>query len=361
MISRRHTSVLCAAAAVVLLSANAASAQLTPFFDHLKCYKVKDFLKVKPFKADLIPEQVAAGFQIEQGCKIVMPAKLFCIDVRKTNVQPPPPFVVNGTGNARDYLCYKIACPKPPTLPQLVIRDQFGRRDVFIKPPKFLCAPAEKENQPTPVPTRTPTPVPTFTPPPQPTATRTPTCEFNTATGQCGGPCPNPGEQCVFFSDPATGVATCDCIPPDPNCHVSGFHTCDGLCPDPADKCIPAPNDAGCICTHPCQPSNTTGVPSCSGDCPNAGETCVANAAGGCDCRPSTGIPCGSAAAPQCDGTCPNNGEACVQNGPTSCFCETGTPPACGALQGPPTCWGACPANTACVVTGPAPGNCQCQ
>jgi hypothetical protein len=372
MISRRYPSALFAVAAVILLTATTGSAQLTPFFDHLKCYAIKDFLHVKPFKADLIPEQVAAGFQVEPGCKIIMPAKLFCIDVRKTNVQPPPPFVVNGTSNARDYLCYKIACPKQQPLPQLVIRDQFGRRDVFIKPPKFLCAPAEKENQPTPQPTSTPTPtqtppIPTETRTPNPTTTRTPDgCDFDAATGKCAGVCPptttGQPQQCVFLVN-SDGTVDCDCRPPDPACTLpaAGGNQCVGPCPDPRDQCVTisvAGAPATCDCTHPCQPDPTS-PPTCSGDCQNPNEVCVANAAAGCDCRPPTAPPCGNATAPQCDGHCPQ-GEMCVQGSPSGCFCETGTPPPCGTGGpfGPPQCYGVCPPNLACVVAGT---NCTCQ
>jgi hypothetical protein len=358
MISKRHISATSALAALAILSATAASAQLVPNFDHLKCYKITDSIK-GVYKVNLIPQQ-APPFAIEQGCKLVVPAKLFCIDVKKVVVAPTPPMTVNG-GNARDYLCYKIACPGKIDF-TLSVRDQFGQRPIKVKPPKFLCAPAEKVAQPTPTPTSTP-------PPPPPTATRTPGCDFLAATGKCGGPCPL-NEQCVFVVDPLTGVSDCDCRPPNPACHPAGTNACVGPCPDPRDQCrdVGPAGAIDCECNHPCSldPSNAATPPQCSGDCPVPGDVCVLIPGVSCDCHPPTAPPCGNTLAPTCDGGCPNPGEACVPTGPAGspCFCENGTPPACGLLAGGgnPQCLGACPANLACISTGPVPGGtCICQ
>jgi hypothetical protein len=350
------------AAALPFFITATAGAQIVPNFDHLKCYAIKDFAAKKIYKVDLLPEQ-QPPFNLEAGCKLVVPAKLFCIDVIKQNVQPPPPGAAPGP-KAYDYLCYKLACPKQQ-LPTILVHDQFGSRDVVVKPPKFLCAPATKEIlHQTPSPSTTPTPVP---PTETPTATRTPGCAFDTVAGggQCAGPCPpsttgNP-QQCVFVIN-ADGTADCDCREPDPACQPAGAHVCAGPCPDPRDQCRTAPNDT-CVCGHPCGLDNTP-FPQCSGDCPDPTEVCVVNAVGGCDCQPPNNPPCGSTTAPTCDGACPNPGEACVPTGgPGSvCFCETGTPPVCGGLQGNPQCLGACPANLACVAVGPVPGGtCNCQ
>ena len=358
---KRGLSLLYAAAALVLFTTANAGAQLVPNFDHLKCYAIKDFAPPKTYKVDLLPEQ-KPPFNLETGCKLVVPAKLFCIDVVKQNVQPAPPGAAPGP-KAYDYLCYRLVCPKQ-TLPTLVVTDQFGHRDVTVKPPKFLCAPATKQIlHPTPVPTSTPTPVPT--------ETRTPGCDFDSATGKCGGPCPPDAlgtpQQCVFIVNP-DGTADCDCRPPNPSCSLpAGSNQCTGPCPDPRDQCRNGdPGEPPCVCAHPCSPdpSNAAIPPTCSGDCPVPTDTCVVNAAGGCDCHPGTASPCGSTFAPTCDGGCPNPGEACVPTGgPGSpCFCENGTPPPCGVLAGNPQCLGACPANLACVAVGPVPGgSCNCQ
>ncbi|MCC6847358.1 MAG: hypothetical protein IT294_02565 [Deltaproteobacteria bacterium] len=360
MIIRHGRSIASAAAVLTLSVTSVAAAQLVPIFDHLKCYAIKDYAPKAVYKVDLLPEQ-RPPFNLETGCKVVVPAKLFCIDVAKQNAQPPPPGAAPGP-KASDYLCYKLACPKQ-TLPTLLVNDQFGSRDVTVKPPKFLCAPATKEIQhQTPTPTATATPIaPTETP----TATRTPGCAFDTAAGggQCAGPCPPSGsgnpQQCVFVIN-ADGTADCDCREPDPACQSAGAHVCAGPCPDPRDQCRVAPDDS-CVCSHPCS-LDPTAVPQCSGDCPDPTEVCVVNTTGGCDCRPPNNPPCGGTIAPTCDGACPNPGEACVPNGPTSCFCETGTPPPCGQLAGNPQCLGACPAGLACVAVGPVPGGgCTCQ
>ncbi len=359
MISRR--SMTFALAAITLLSANTVAAQLTANFDHLKCYKVKDFGPKKLYKADLIPEQ-HPPFPLEPGCKIIASAKLFCIDVVKTNVQPNPPGAPAGP-KTNDFLCYKIACPKQVLPTTLVVSDQFGTRDIAIKPPKFLCAPARKQL------ILHPTPSPTATQTPAPTPTRTPGCDFGSTTGKCGGPCPpttaGVAQQCVFVVN-SDGTADCDCRPPNPSCTLpAGSNQCAGPCPDPRDQCQNGlPGEPPCVCAHPCSLDHT-GTPQCSGDCQNPSEVCTLNAAGGCNCQPPSGNPpCGNTMAPQCDGGCPNPGEACVPGGPIpgGCFCENGTPPPCGQLQGNPQCLGACPANLACVTVGPVPGgNCACQ
>ena len=363
MLSRRYITAMGALVALSLLTATTASAQLVPNFDHLKCYKVKDFAQKKVYKVDMLPEQ-RPPFNLETGCKLIVPAKLFCIDVIKFNVQPQPPGAPAGQ-KAADYLCYKVACPKQ-TLPMLVITDQFGARDVQIKPPKYLCAPATKQIiHQTPVPTRTPTPVqPTPTPTIQPTAH----CDFLAATGKCGGPCP-PMEQCVWVVN-SNGTAGCDCRPPDPSCTLpAGANQCTGPCPDPRDQCRNGlPGEPPCTCSHPCSKDPTVTPPQCNGDCPNPTDTCVTDAVGNCNCHPPTAPPCGNTTAPQCDGACPTSPggaqQACVPQGPAGspCFCETGTPPPCGQLQGNPQCLGACPPNTACVAVGPVPGgSCACQ
>jgi hypothetical protein len=362
MIPRRGLSVLCSALALVLFTGATAGAQIVSNFDHLKCYKLKDFAKKASYSVDLLPEQ-RPPFNFEQGCKLKVPAKLFCIDVDKVNVQPPPPPPGAPPGpKAHDYLCYAVKCPKQ-VLPQLVVTDQFGRRDVFIKPPKFVCAPAVKDIlHPTPSATPPPPPLPTETRTPDPTATRTPGCDFDPTAGggQCAGPCP-PGEQCVFIVLP-DGTSDCDCRAPDPACHLptTGGNVCIGPCPDPRDQCRNGlAGEPPCVCAHPCSPDPPDPAlpPTCSGDCPHPTDRCAANAAGGCDCVPA---PCGTTTEPTCDGVCPNDGEACVPTGgPGSpCFCETGTPPPCGGLAGSPQCLGGCPANTACFDVG---STCNCQ
>ena len=92
--------------AVLAVVPVSAQAQVGNPFDHLKCYKVKDPTKAK-YVADLVPLQ-APPFQVEPGCALKTPAKLFCIPVQKTNVQPAAPGAVNGVA-AQDYLVYPRA------------------------------------------------------------------------------------------------------------------------------------------------------------------------------------------------------------------------------------------------------------
>ncbi len=88
---RRGLSILCAAAALVLFTTANAGAQLVPNFDHLKCYTIKDFAPKKTYKVDLLPEQKNRRLTSRRAASWSVPAKLFCIDVVKQNVQPLPP------------------------------------------------------------------------------------------------------------------------------------------------------------------------------------------------------------------------------------------------------------------------------
>ena len=318
-ISRRHLSATLALAAIVLFTASTVAAQAPPPFDHLKCYKISDSIK-KTYKVDLVPQQ-APPFSVETGCKLVVPAKLFCIDVRKTHVQPPPPLTANGA-TTHDFLCYKIACPQKIDFTQSV-RDQFGQRPVKVKPPKMLCAPAIKIiSTPTP-------PAATRTATPQPT--QTPICQLDSASGQCGGPCPIAGDQCVF-TVAADGTAKCDCQPP-PQCGPAGAHTCKGPCPNPADQCRVSPTDT-CICVHPCGFNAHSGQ--CGGECP-ANEICQGTTppSTACNCVPQP-HPCGLSNN-QCSGDCQLSDESCLFDPAVGCrcvsngaLCANGNPASCG-------------------------------
>jgi hypothetical protein len=328
---------------VFLLSATSVLAQVgTTNFDHLKCYKIKDPLKVK-HTVDLIPEQIQQ-FATETGCQLKSPAKFFCIDVQKVNVQPTPGGPPISGGKARDYLCYKLKCPtiKKP----LSVADQFGARDIVVIGPDHLCAPAVKGTPPFPTPTPTETP-----PPPTPTATRTPFgCDFD-SSGVCSGDCPvgsPPGSQCLY--DPATGA--CRCGPPTDVCS-STAGACGGLCNDPADVCV-QPLGATCGCIRQCGP---IGFHQCGGFCPS-GQICQVLPADGCGCLPPPQPDCANVGGPACDGTCPQVDEACIA-GAAGCFCQA-TPLQCGQLKGPPVCWGDCPVGQACVTTTTSPPSCIC-
>ncbi len=120
-------------------------AQVLPFpaiGDHVKCYKVKDPLKLTG-TVDLFAPQ----FGLESGCRIGR-AKLFCVPVKKRVVQvtPSTPTGVTGQALREDRLCYPIRCPAPvPPLPARDVVDQFGRRTVTAFKAFLLCTPALKE------------------------------------------------------------------------------------------------------------------------------------------------------------------------------------------------------------------------
>jgi hypothetical protein len=284
-------------AMLVMLAPTVARAQVGAVFDHLKCYRIKDPALKTVYLADLLPDQ-QPPFSVERGCKVKVPAKLFCIDVVKTNVQPPPAQSVPGT-TTHDFLCYKIACPKGtpfPTAP-LMVKDQFGQREVTIKKPGLLCTPAEK--------------VPDHH-----------ACTM-TAAG-CTGTCPLTGDQCVFGTNPNTGVVECGCFKNSDVCQPSppAGTPCTSLrCPDPIQDCIL--DAVGCHCQDrptPCGFDRTAGQ--CGGTCPNSSDDCLVvqvntDGTGNCQCVPHT-----QACAPggTCPGLCPKPLQTC--NTPAPCSCQ---------------------------------------
>jgi hypothetical protein len=60
------------------------------------------------------------------------------VDVRKTDVTPPPPGAPAGAA-AQRYLCYKTKCPKQGA--SVAATDQFGSRVVEVKQLGLVCAP----------------------------------------------------------------------------------------------------------------------------------------------------------------------------------------------------------------------------
>ncbi len=223
----------------ILLLATSASAQ-TPVFDHLQCFRLKDGLKRSPLQADLDPEQ-APPFALAPGCKVKFPAKLFCIDVDKTNVQPPGTTLPISGDTTRDFLCYAVRCPTPAGgLPTLTVSDQFGERTITVKPSKYLCAPAIKG----------PAPQPT----PRPCA--------DLGGGQCSDTCGG-GDQCLFvpqgfelvgipgFPD-IVGMDDCRCVPSSLRCEQLAAAVCavtggdGGLCPNAGEQCTVNGNMCAC-------------------------------------------------------------------------------------------------------------------
>ncbi len=113
--------------------------------DHLKCYKIKDELRLRGIVDIFTPQ-----FGLEEGCRIKK-AKFFCVPAEKIVVEvdikkkgeevPMSPQLIFGDQLFSDQICYQIKCEKPFPEDQLVA-DQFGARTVSKLRPKLLCGPA---------------------------------------------------------------------------------------------------------------------------------------------------------------------------------------------------------------------------
>ena len=125
---------------VVPLSAGLAAGQaFGPLPDHLKCYKIKDSLKLAGV-VDLLSPQLG----LESGCRLGS-AKLFCVPAFKRVVQVTgaTPQQVLGDAQVDDRLCYKIKCPST-VIPQKGVIDQFGNHTITKFKASLLCTPARK-------------------------------------------------------------------------------------------------------------------------------------------------------------------------------------------------------------------------
>ena len=128
-----RTLMVAAFAAVVVFAASTAGAVTS---DHLQCFKIKDDVANAAYAATLTPTDptFAAGV----GCKILMPAKLLCVDTVKSAVTPAPPGAPDGAP-AQTYLCYKTKCPLQA--PTWTADDQFGTHNITVLKTGLLCAP----------------------------------------------------------------------------------------------------------------------------------------------------------------------------------------------------------------------------
>jgi hypothetical protein len=235
-------------------------AQVGNPFDHLKCYKIKDPTKAQ-YTTDLVPLQ-RPPFNVETGCVVKVPAKLFCIPVQKTNVQPNPPGAANGT-NAQDYLVYKVKCPDVAVVKggmPLPVVDQFGPRTVLVGPHKLLLVPAFKQSN---------------------------LCRNLANAGQpplCGGDCTNPGQKCV--AHPGAGTE-CECESP---CGLDAAGVCGGTCDFPGQVCqlvTLANGVVDCTCNPPVDTCHLAdpATRTCGGDCTDPDAGCVLDSSGSCECE----------------------------------------------------------------------------
>jgi hypothetical protein len=137
MTKRLSLSLLSAVAAVLIFGVPA-HGLIFPA-DHLECFKIKDPAPKARYTATLIPE--FAGYPIDMGCTVKVPASMLCSPVLKANVNPPPanPAAPDGQRPLNLFVCYKLKCPRGEL--EHVVEDQFGDRTVKVTTPKLLCTP----------------------------------------------------------------------------------------------------------------------------------------------------------------------------------------------------------------------------
>lgn len=328
----RRMDALVAWLLVATLVPTLALAQVGNPFDHLKCYKIKDPTKAK-YVADLVPLQ-QPPFQVEPGCQVKFPAKLFCIPVQKKNVQPAPPGGVNGKP-AQDYLVYQIKCPNVAVVKgglPVPVTDQFAARTILVNKHQFLMVPAFKQSH---------------------------LCHNTAIAGLppvCGGDCTDPGAKCVQLP----GTTLCECKKP---CGLDTTGTCAGTCPFADQQCQVIPLADGtleCTCDpivdgcHLIDPLTRE----CGGPCPDPNDECRLTTAGTCDCISKS---CGPIGIRQCGGLCPTAAETCrVKPDDSGCECVASGLTPCG-LNTAGQCGGICPINLTCLPSGPAPASsCAC-
>ncbi|HJQ84442.1 MAG TPA: hypothetical protein VKA21_10225 [Candidatus Binatia bacterium] len=209
-----------------VLAAPAAHAQV---FDHLKCHKMKDPLKLK---ATVDLDAVQAQFSAT-GC-LISKAKLFCVPATKSNVQPPEaaPLVVDGQELENDFICYSAKCPDTP--PDTAVTDQFGSRTQVRYKSSFICAPAIEGAVTT-----------TTTSPGGTTTTTSGTTCGTSGHPECNGPCSLPGDVCGDI-----GGGNCGCFAGAPACgSFQGAPTCAGTCPGATPFCKTVSGSCTCSAT----------------------------------------------------------------------------------------------------------------
>lgn len=315
--------------ATLVLSATPAVPQAAGTLDHLVCYAITDPLKVDA-TVDLLTE-LQPEFR-QAGCRIVKATK-FCVPTTKVVRQATTtgPAVV-GQPLRDDYLCYRIKCPDTAApIPNKLVADQFGQREVKNFRPFELCVPARKAARP-----------------------------CGPVRGKvCGGACPNDvvgGPSACRYDDASQ---SCTCEPQTCGGKPDKTGQCGGLCPNSAQSCQPGVDAAGnkaCLCKDqtppPCGLNPATGT--CGGTCPNPADACVflATPSGpACTCQPPVPQCQKVAGTNQCGGPCPTGLTCTLNTALNLCRCEPPIPP-CSPNPLTGQCGGQCPPNTVCRLTG---------
>jgi len=252
--------------------------------DHLKCYKMKDPLRLSG-TVNIDSEQL--GY--EENCKIRR-ARVFCVPAEKDVVEafdagdPIGLAKINGQELVDDRICYRIKCPQPFP-PDQQLSDQFGTNRVLQNlRPYMVCTPASMV-----------------------------ACS-DTFPPMCNGPC-DAGQTCRDVD------GTCQCVDV---CSTGIAPECAGACPE-GQRCEtvflgPFPLDCRCTPTEPAC-SDTEPISWCGGSCPT-GLLCLPSpSVDECRCTSPVVMPCPSVGPPSCsEGFC-DGGQSCVQQG-DDCGCQ---------------------------------------
>lgn len=331
--------------------------------DHLKCYEIKDPLKLNG-TVDIETQQ----FGLEPGCKI-KETKYFCAPAEKGEVKDKKGrrldlLNVPSLQIFTDFICYKIECPgfssedddnddedsADQFIPNQDVTDQFRSREISNFKPSLLCAPAVKVDCTTNVDCD------------DGNECTDDTC--NTSTDHCM----NPPTSCDD-GDSCNGQETCDpvegCLPGTPKDCDDNNDCTDDSCDPTSGECSSVNNntntcDDGNICTagDKCINGNCLGKPDtakCDDGNVCTDDSCDPGVVDGC-VHTNNSVPCDDGNACTGDGTC-SDGQ-CTPS-PVAISCDDDnvcTVDSCDQATGCANAPIACPSPVAPAPT-PTPGD----
>lgn len=112
-------------------------------YDHLECFKMRDYMKPYNAIVDLNPAFNSPGIELQKDCRLTVKSQEICFPVVKTVIQSDQQVIpVVGQNLQNGFLCYTVRCPFEG-VPDFPVADQFGERTVGRLKSSRLCVPAD--------------------------------------------------------------------------------------------------------------------------------------------------------------------------------------------------------------------------